>query len=81
MDKKPADQPPKNFRDLGTTTLFRVTNFELFVKPNKFVMGFGLTAFSICCGYLLYMNLNYDDNLQRQNDILNQEEKTKSRWD
>lgn len=84
MDKKPANQTPKGFRDLGATTLFRITNFELFVKPNKYVMAFGLTTFSICCGYLFYMNLNYDDQLRKQNAILHQEhqaEQVKSRWD
>ena len=81
MDKKPGQQPPKDFRDLGATTLFRITNFELYAKPRKPVMFFGLTTFSICCGYLLYMNLTYDDQLQKENAILNQEEKVKSRWD
>lgn len=82
MDKKPTNQPPKDFRDLGTTTLFRITNPELFIRPNKPVMLFGLTTFGICCGYLLYLNLNYDENLQKQNAIFNQqEEQPKSRWD
>ncbi|CAM1317787.1 Uncharacterised protein g6841 [Pycnogonum litorale] len=31
-------------RDARTTGVFRAVNFELFVKPNKFVMGFGLVA-------------------------------------
>lgn len=84
MDKKPANQPPRGFRDLGATTLFRITNFELFVKPNKPTMIFGLTTFSLCCGYLLWMNLNYDDELRKQNALLQQEhqaEQAKSRWD
>lgn len=30
--KDKIKEQPKNFRDLGSTTLFRITNFELFVK-------------------------------------------------
>ncbi|KAI0211867.1 hypothetical protein LSAT2_003275 [Lamellibrachia satsuma] len=42
---------------METTTLFRVTNFELFVKPNTWVMLLGVTAFSFCVGYISYVNV------------------------
>ena len=32
MDKNKPNPPPKNFKDLGSTTLFRITNPELFIK-------------------------------------------------
>ncbi|RWS26984.1 small integral membrane protein 8-like isoform X2, partial [Leptotrombidium deliense] len=41
---------------MQTTTLFRITNFELFAKPNKYVMGFGLVAITACVSYIAYMN-------------------------
>jgi len=49
------------YRDPGlkgvtTTTLFRTFNFELFAKPNKYVMGFGLIAITGCVSYLAYLN-------------------------
>lgn len=40
---------------LGGTTLFRMMNFELFVKNNKFVIYSGLVAITGCAGYLFYM--------------------------
>lgn len=86
MNEKPTNGPqrPTNFRDLGATTLFRITNFELFVKPNKYVMSAGLVSISFCFGYLVYMNLNYDDQLHKQNTLINEElksDRSKSRWD
>ena len=49
-------------------------------------MGLGLCAITFCGGYLIYMNLNYDDWLQRQiktvnSDPYTQQENGKSRWD
>ena len=35
--------------------MFRTLNFELYVKPNKYFMAFGITAISCCVGYLAYM--------------------------
>ena len=90
MDKdkiiKKSTKFQPTFKDLGTTTLFRITNFELFVKPNKYVMTFGLLMSSFCFGYLIYMNYDYDNQLQKQNAFNNQandqdEKKPKSRWD
>ena len=37
------------------TTLFRVTNFELYAKPNKIIMVVGVTVFLSCCTYLYQM--------------------------
>ncbi|PIK48091.1 putative small integral membrane protein 8 isoform X2 [Apostichopus japonicus] len=43
-------------RGARTTTLFRAVNFELFVKPNKVVMAFGLIALTGSVAYIAYMN-------------------------
>ncbi|XP_005098483.1 small integral membrane protein 8 [Aplysia californica] len=45
---------------LPSTSLFRAVNFELFVKPNKVVMAFGIAAFTGCVSYIVYMNMNDD---------------------
>jgi len=44
------------FHSVKATSLFRTFNFELFVRPNKYVMGFGLIAITGCVSYLAYMN-------------------------
>ncbi|GAB1607858.1 small integral membrane protein 8-like [Argonauta hians] len=56
---KEAKANPSSYgwRQAPTTTLFRITNFELFVKPNKPVMYFGISLFAGCAAYILYMNL------------------------
>ena len=52
--EKPA-APGTGIRSSPATTLFRITNFELYAKPNKFVMVTGATAFLCCCAYLYEM--------------------------
>jgi len=37
---------------LDATSVFRITNFELFVKPNKYVMTCGLFAITFCSVYI-----------------------------
>ncbi len=37
-----------------STTLFRITNFELFMKPSKFIMIGGVVALSVGTAYALY---------------------------
>ncbi|KAL4649031.1 small integral membrane protein 8 [Arapaima gigas] len=48
-------------RGAKTTTLFRAVNPELFIKPNKPVMAFGLVAISLCVGYLGYLHAVKED--------------------
>ncbi|XP_061602925.1 small integral membrane protein 8 [Cololabis saira] len=43
-------------RGAQTTTMFRAFNPELFMKPNKPVMAFGLVTITLCVGYLGYMH-------------------------
>ena len=50
----PKSQNPQ----VKSTLAFRVINPELFIKPNKVVMGFGILCFGGCILYLFNMNLN-----------------------
>ncbi|KAL6092385.1 hypothetical protein STEG23_016466, partial [Scotinomys teguina] len=61
-------EPPKerNFGNPGlrgtrTTTLFRAVNPELFIKPNKPVMAFGLVALSLCVAYIGYLHATQEN--------------------
>lgn len=49
---KPSPAPRSGIAASPATTLFRVTNFELYARPNKFIMIVGATAFVSCCVYL-----------------------------
>ncbi|GAB6023324.1 hypothetical protein CHUAL_008127, partial [Chamberlinius hualienensis] len=62
-DRKPVEKEYRSpgLRNAQTTNLFRVMNFELFVKPNKYVMAMGITAISLCVGYLAYLNVQKDN--------------------
>ncbi|KAK2501157.1 hypothetical protein MC885_011949, partial [Smutsia gigantea] len=81
-------EPPKEtdfgnpgLRGVRTTTLFRAVNPELFIKPNKPVMAFGLITLSLCVAYIGYLHATQEnkedlyeaiDNIGA--DILNKEE-------
>ncbi|CAI9739041.1 Hypothetical predicted protein [Octopus vulgaris] len=73
------------WRQAPTTMLFRITNFELFVKPNKPVMFAGISMFVGCVAYIIFMNLN-DDKKSRtyvsvaEDGSLIKRQRT-SRWD
>ncbi|XP_059838368.1 small integral membrane protein 8 [Hemitrygon akajei] len=56
-------EPPKStgykspgLRGIRTTSLFRAVNPELFIKPNKPVMAFGLLTITLCVSYIAYLN-------------------------
>ncbi|NWI60633.1 SMIM8 protein, partial [Calyptomena viridis] len=51
----PKERKP-GLRSVQTTMLFRAVNPELFIKPNKPVMAFGLIAISLCVAYLGYLH-------------------------
>ncbi|XP_006012695.1 small integral membrane protein 8 [Latimeria chalumnae] len=61
---EPSDtkaEPPKEYKTPGlrgvrTTSLFRAVNPELFIKPNKPVMAFGLVAITLCVAYIGYLH-------------------------
>ena len=61
-----GEKPPAagdGIRSLRTSGMFRSLNFELYARPNKYVMGFGLIAITGCVGYLAWMKSNW----QKQN--------------
>ena len=69
MDNKRLDvkEPVKpgaagdGIRSLETSGVFRTLNFELYTRPNKWVMAFGLTAITGCLGYLAWMKAQHRD--------------------
>ncbi|XP_019298347.1 small integral membrane protein 8 [Panthera pardus] len=61
-------EPPKEkdfknpgLRGVRTTTLFRAVNPELFIKPNKPVMAFGLITLSLCVAYIGYLHASQEN--------------------
>nr|XP_034193810.1 small integral membrane protein 8 [Osmia lignaria] len=58
--RKPA--PGDGLRSLKSTPLFRTINYELYVKPNKMIMIFGVITMLGCIGYITYMRQNYKDS-------------------
>ncbi|KAK4879648.1 hypothetical protein RN001_007794 [Aquatica leii] len=52
--------PGEGIRSLRASTFFKVTNFELYAKPNLIVMGIGLLAFTGCTCYIAYMRNKYE---------------------
>ncbi|XP_069929905.1 small integral membrane protein 8 isoform X2 [Oryctolagus cuniculus] len=61
-------EPPKEkdfqnpgLRGVRTTTLFRAVNPELFIKPNKPVMAFGLVTLSLCVAYIGYLHATQEN--------------------
>ncbi|CAJ1077529.1 Small integral membrane protein 8 [Xyrichtys novacula] len=80
----------KGFRTPGlrgarTTTLFRAVNPELFIKPNKPVMAFGLVTITLCVGYLGYMHA-MKENDQQLYEVVDSEgerymRRKTSKWD
>ncbi|CAB3365761.1 Hypothetical predicted protein [Cloeon dipterum] len=45
---------------MRSSTLFRITNFELYTRPNKVVMALGLLGLTISVGYMAYMRSQYE---------------------
>ena len=58
---KPAAAAGDGIRSLETSGVFRTLNFELYTRPNKWVMAFGLTAITGCLGYLAWMKAQHRD--------------------
>ncbi|XP_029984138.1 small integral membrane protein 8 [Sphaeramia orbicularis] len=64
--KQKADKGYRSpgLRGAQTSTLFRAVNPELFIKPNKPVMAFGLVAITLCVGYLGYLHAIKENDQQ-----------------
>ncbi|XP_036406386.1 small integral membrane protein 8 [Megalops cyprinoides] len=86
-----ADAPKEGgFRTPGlrgaqTTTLFRAINPELFIKPNKPVMAFGLVTISLCVAYLGYLHAIKENDQQLYEAVDSEGERymrrKTSKWD
>ena len=59
--KVSAQSPGDGIRSLETSGVFRTLNFELYTRPNRFVMGFGLAAITGCIGYLVWMKSSHKE--------------------
>ncbi|XP_073348892.1 small integral membrane protein 8 [Pagrus major] len=72
-------------RGAQTTTLFRAVNPELFIKPNKPVMVFGLVTITLCVGYLGYLHAMKENDQQLYEAIDSEGERymrrKTSKWD
>nr|XP_028578765.1 small integral membrane protein 8 isoform X2 [Podarcis muralis]XP_028578766.1 small integral membrane protein 8 isoform X2 [Podarcis muralis]XP_028578767.1 small integral membrane protein 8 isoform X2 [Podarcis muralis] len=58
---KEKDYRTPGFRSVRTTTLFRAVNPELFIKPNKPVMAFGLVTITLCVAYIGYLHAQQEN--------------------
>ncbi|CAN9507610.1 unnamed protein product [Ophioblennius macclurei] len=92
-DKEPVKEPQKaggGFRTPGlrsapTTAMFRAVNPELFIKPNKPMMAFGLVSITLCVGYLGYMHAMKENDQQLYEAVDSEGERymrrKTSKWD
>ncbi|XP_062857108.1 small integral membrane protein 8 [Trichomycterus rosablanca] len=85
MSSKEQDSKGPGLRGVRTTSLFRVFNPELFIKPNKPVMAFGLVTITLCVGYLGYLHAVKENNEQLYEAIDSEGERymrrKSSKWD
>ncbi|XP_075779967.1 small integral membrane protein 8 [Pelodiscus sinensis] len=58
---KEKDSRIPGLRGVRTTTLFRAVNPELFIKPNKPVMAFGLITITLCVAYIGYLHATQEN--------------------
>ena len=75
MPERSGSSPNK-----GSTFTFRAINPELFIRPNKVVMGFGAAAMAGCILYIAYMHAN-DDKKRIQVSVETGRKDSKSKWD
>ncbi|KFW10529.1 Small integral membrane protein 8, partial [Eurypyga helias] len=59
--KPPSENETPTGRKPGLKSFFRAVNPELFIKPNKPVMAFGLIAISLCVAYLGYLHATVEN--------------------
>ncbi|XP_050436979.1 small integral membrane protein 8 [Adelges cooleyi] len=60
MKNQEQTTPGDGIRSLKTSRVFRIINFELYSKPNKVIMAFGLVSMTFTVGYLVYMRHQYE---------------------
>ena len=78
--KEPGHQPGNGLRSLKTTPGFALFNFELYARPNKAVMLFGVAALTGCVAFLAYMNVSAENkrNIEVSDTSIS---KQLSKWD
>lgn len=82
---KEKDYRTPGFRGVKTTSLFRAVNPELFIKPNKPVMAFGLFTITMCVAYIAYLHAT-EENKKDLYEAIDSEgnrytRRKTSRWD
>jgi len=84
---KVENKPGDGIRNLQTSGVFRTLNFELYAKPNRFIMAVGLIGISGCIGYLAWMRATHASYAEQnmytaldENDEMVLRKK-KSKWD
>ncbi|KFV77975.1 Small integral membrane protein 8, partial [Struthio camelus australis] len=60
-ENETAKERIPGLRGVRTTALFRAVNPELFIKPNKPVMAFGLVGITLCVAYLGYLHATVEN--------------------
>jgi hypothetical protein len=56
-----ASQAGDGIRSMETSAGFRALNFELYMKPNKPIMAFGITTMSFITLYFAYQHANTEN--------------------
>ena len=79
VNSRVKSEPGSGLRSLKTTPGFALFNFELYARPNKFVMVFGLTALTGCVAFLAYMNASSENNSASVNEAA--PVKRQSKWE
>jgi len=70
-----------------STLAFRIINPELFIKPNKHVMNFGIAAIAGCVMYFAYMVATHDPkktattNKEKTFSVKTGQLSNRSKWD
>ena len=77
----PKEHAKKGLSTLDSTTLFRVTNFELYAKPNRLVMIVGIAAFAGCCTFLVRMRKSAEYSTVQTSSDGQYSYVKKSKWD
>jgi len=84
MSGSPKAKPGDGIRDIKSTNLFRLVNFELYAKPNMYVMGFGLVGIGLSTLYLAYLKattVNADTYVAVNDDGTRSLIKRRSNWE
>lgn len=80
QNARKSTQPQKPTSTLG----FRIINPELFIRPNKHVMNFGIAAIAGCVMYMVYMVATHDPKKSKKEEtfsIRTGQLSSRSKWD